>query len=1500
MPQTSAFEPTRKRASTAAPPKTRTLSAAAPPKKEAADRYKKIDQKEHVFRRPNMYIGDPVPYSASRRILTDNTVTKATFSSSDGLERLFWEILSNSSDNVLRTRDPKEDLFTDGRARRNLLALNRKPAIEITMNETTITVRNYGLPFPIAPKSESTEEELILPPDLVLGNLLAGTNFEENLSGAGQNGLGAKLTNLFSVSFDVKVGDPFHGQFYHGLWINNMSEHPINEAVPGFEWVPAVSKSGRVTQGKWISRVDFSSKKSTKNNYYNGPEFVKITYITDFSKFLAPKDKPEDRITKYTPNHIALFQRFALDVSFAIKVPISFNGVILDARKFKDYVRFYFPPTETHDPANTAVIHYQFASKKQEKEIDELNLPNSKDAIANALASGTIIIPPAYEIIVLDTPDANESENIGMVNGLGVNMGVHLEETIFSALPNILAASKKLAEAEKNEAIKITPSEIKSQVTFIVNAHIIDPKFRSQDKSFLTNPKTKIPFSPDEFKSAMTSSSDNARWKLAVKIDDMIDAKTHRVVSKTRQGKPNFEELSDSNWTLHGRGHEATLFIIEGKSASKYIIALINCLPDKRDRFGRFSIRGKFLNVTKASNAKLLKNAEYDKLVRAIGLTEREDYTSAKKYETLRYGKICIVTDADEDGSSIRSLLLNLFATRWPSLLQRGAISYLATPAVRVTQNNKIVHRFFSDAVFDAWALNPENARFLARKGVKAKHLKGLATTPSEIITKDDLWTAVTLQVVLDPQALESVDLAFANKRSNDRKVWISTWYETFGRELKDGNFISIDGVNLEELSEMGVAALQNARDKTQNDTTRIKAQRGVTPIINWDLAQFSFGSLRRAIPSYLDGMKHAQRQALYVALHQWNFGRSDKDSEKVSVLAGTIIKEVHYAHGNEALEGTITRMAQGFAGTNNLPLLFPDGQFGFREEGPGEFGAARYLQTRTNWMIPFIFDPEIIGLVERESVEGHLAENKWLPCIVPMAVINGAAGIATGWSTNVVPHNPLEVVRWLLARCRNEIAQGLVEEPIAPEPWFAESSAENEIITVTAATRKSTSVRSPAPGRGRGRGRGSKMQSAAEAAGAIFATSSLPDEQSKESGDEQSEEENDDEQSEEDERSDDEQSEEGELKESDITKAGRHLISRGKYTILREPTPKDPTYDLIIEELPIGVWNVNYDAKLNAWMESGKLRLFSNKSYPNFPRFELFGFSTHTFTIPKIAKGTKKAKAKAATAANTAAGKAAAAALKKTKAENGAAEKEAAKEAALLKARSVFPPPLIDHEKLEIVSKFSLNNFILLDENNTPHRFRDVKAILEVYFKEMDNIFLRWKIYRMEKLRQEIKEHGEKRELIMAILEKRLITFQRPKPEIHANIEKLKLNLEIYKKLRIEELEKEEILRLEELIRTKTAELQELTITHHLTYWIRKLTVFQEELEKRMANHTLSGETIAPPDSWDSRNSQNSQNGRGTAISSRGGRGASRAKSATGRGPARAKSAGGRGRGRG
>jgi DNA topoisomerase-2 len=148
--------------------------------------------------------------------------------------------------------------------------------------------------------------------------------------------------------------------------------------------------------------------------------------------------------------------------------------------------------------------------------------------------------------------------------------------------------------------------------------------------------------------------------------------------------------------------------------------------------------------------------------------------------------------------------------------------------------------------------------------------------------------------------------------------------------------------------------------------------------------------------------------------------------------LAGYVSEHAAYHHGEASLNSTITGMAQNFVGSNNVNLLVPIGQFGSRLMGGQDSAQPRYIHTHLEPIVDSMFRKEDTSILKNIDDDGEIVEPEYYQPVVPLLVINGSLGIGTGFSTNIPPHNPSDVVSLLRDRLfmRRGTLAGLVLQP--------------------------------------------------------------------------------------------------------------------------------------------------------------------------------------------------------------------------------------------------------------------------------------------------------------------------------------------------------------------------------------------------------------------------------------------------------------------------------------
>ena len=908
----------------------------------AAADYQEKDEIEHILDRPDMYIGSTEFEERDELLLNinDKKLYQANIKVPQGVERLFLEILSNAGDNA------------DNSRRANV----NPGSIAIYMDRHWIKVRNGGLAIPVE-ESKSSPGKLV--PEIIFGKLRSSSNYDPNviLMGAGKNGFGAKLTNVYSVMFNVSIGDNINKKLYSGTWEGNMRKGPRSEVKNG----------------------------------YDGEAFVEISWLLDFKRF---------NMEEYSDEAFGLFARYAADFSLTCKIPVWFNEVQLNVQNIRDFARLNWEEEE----CNKAIVHYEWPGRDRENPNGVCPFSASgltKEKYVSNPAKAEYI--PMVEIMIIDTPDNGRC--LSYVNGMyTMEGGVHVHEVYQAVGKDIIEMIHNIHKSKKdkeNRQVRLTVEDISKHISVIINCRLPDPKYTSQSKTRLAGPKPHIQLSEktvDVIKN----------WNIVNHLIMALEAKMHTALKKTNGGRTKHISLDageDANDAGTDKSDKCVLYLVEGKSAAAYPKKRIVMSEGGKDFGGYYPLRGKFLNVRNASILSVAENKEVKSIKAMIGLREGLDYTQPENLATLRYGWIMICVDADSDGFHIASLLINYINQFYPGLLLSGRVAILRTPVVRIFQKNKLIHRFYNNHEFETW--EKEAMKNGTLDNCKVVYYKGLGKSDDDEI-QDDLTTAPVVTIIYDDQAASSLTLAFDKTMADQRKEWIARWREV--SHMYDVDFMG----------------------------TGVFRQQMITNFINRELIDYTKDALFRAIPCQDDGLKRSHRQALFAALKYFNYGRKN-EMIGVSRFANYAANETNYHHGEASMCDTVIKMAQDFIGSNNLPWFKGKGQFGTRSENGADAASPRYLSISLPKYASLLYDEELINCVPRRVVETDEVEPLFVPAVIPMHLVNGVIGIATGYSTYIPCFNYYDIINWCKSRCSGIELRKTVEvkDDVEFKPWF-------------------------------------------------------------------------------------------------------------------------------------------------------------------------------------------------------------------------------------------------------------------------------------------------------------------------------------------------------------------------------------------------------------------------------------------------------------------------------
>lgn len=574
-----------------------------------------------------------------------------------------------------------------------------------------------------------------------------------------------------------------------------------------------------------------------------------------------------------------------------------------------------------------------------------------------------------WEYAVALSP-THEFIQVSFVNGICTFKGGKHVEYITGQI------TRKLCDyIEKKKKIKVNANSIKEQLILFLRCDVENPSFDSQTKDFMNTPSAKFGSSCSVSETFIEKVAKMGVMDLACSLteakENKLAKKTDGSKTKTIRGINNFIDANLSGTT---QSKDCILILCEGLSAMSGIVSGLS--SDDRNTIGIYPLKGKLLNVRGEQIKKIAENKEITDIKKILGLETGKVYNNIQDVnQHLRYGKIMYMTDQDLDGSHIKGLCINLFHSEWASLIKiPGFLSFMNTPILRAKKGAQTL-LFYNDGEYESWK---QSLGQNGTQGWTIKYFKGLGTSTSAEF-KEYFANKKIVDFVYDETSDDVIDKIFNKKRADDRKDWLENY------------------------------------DKNAYLNT---SKKNVTypEFINNEMIHFSTYDCARSIPNMVDGLKISLRKILYSA-----FKRKLTSEIKVAQFSGYVSEHSSYHHGEASLNGAIVNMAQNFVGSNNINLLQPNGQFGTRLQGGDDSASERYIFTLLNSLTRYIFPEADDAVLKYINDDGTIVEPEFYAPIIPFALVNGISGIGTGFSCNIAPYNPKQIIGYLKDKLKGQ-----------------------------------------------------------------------------------------------------------------------------------------------------------------------------------------------------------------------------------------------------------------------------------------------------------------------------------------------------------------------------------------------------------------------------------------------------------------------------------------------
>ena len=574
-------------------------------------------------------------------------------------------------------------------------------------------------------------------------HLMYGENFEDENNQehiAGQNGVGISLVRIVSKHF--KVITYSQNEIYQKTF--TLDDKIINELYH----IGYTEKESEAIQ------LYFTEYGNLKNC-----NIIKVNHKSKLNKLLKQKTCLASIKSNLQKIHGTIIE-FSLDQKYFHNQSISFSEKLLTQ---------YLQDLAMTNPGLRVVLEKEnnkqefLFSKGLENILEQTNEPYYKLTYKNSKNKFDLSC-----FIV-----KNSGKNLTWVNSNFTSLGGSAIEYLENRICDEVRKKKPIIAYEKKLRTTCTRTDVRNCFHMYTNLQILNPRFKSQDKSYLINDLN------EDIRNAINESLDKLIRKLDL-IENIKKEMEKRVHLKSlNTATKDLKKISRSTipkfipYTNKKKNDLTTLFIAEGDSA------IAGLRPARNPNLhGLFPLRGKPLNVKNIPLAKAIQNEEIKNLIAILGLPINGKITSTK---ALNFDRVSIMTDADYDGYAIRSLIFNFFLEYWPELYNLNFIYLSSAPLYEVEfldkQKKKKVQYCIDDNEYDKLTKKIETDHLTF---IRKKRNKGLGETSKEAMKYAVNECLFQVKIENLPSAKATSNLWFHKDFVEDRKKAIAEYSQLF------------------------------------------------------------------------------------------------------------------------------------------------------------------------------------------------------------------------------------------------------------------------------------------------------------------------------------------------------------------------------------------------------------------------------------------------------------------------------------------------------------------------------------------------------------------------------------------------------------------------------------------------------------------------------------------------------------------------------------------------